>query len=286
MARKKVTEETKVDNNIEEIKEELNKYIDDKIKKEFTAELERSHKRLLREKNIKILTKNIIITFLLLIIVYLVYVLNDNDYFDKFFVETDNTKETTNKDNKTTNEEELSLNDLKEEYSYLLDNIYINEESSYLEDYYDGNLTSELKNYLTLNTFNIKDLTQEDNYHIISEKEFKKQYSKLFNSEYSNKTFKYNDNTIRYITKLDSYISDKLIEKNDTNILREIISIVVDDKVTITTVEGLYKDDKLYNILTEEEVVDSDNNILEYQDELTTVKYIFDNKDKLLKIEK
>ena len=86
MARKKVTEETKVDNNIEEIKEELNKYIDDKIKKEFTAELERSHKRLLREKNIKILTKNIIITFLLLIIVYLVYVLNDNDYFDKFFV--------------------------------------------------------------------------------------------------------------------------------------------------------------------------------------------------------
>lgn len=292
MARKKTNDIEKVNKkeesiNIESLKKELNKYINDLVKKEFTVELERANKRLLREKNIKIITKNMIITVLLLIIVYLVYALNNLDYFDKFFVENTNNNKVTNKTSNTTyDNKEVSLDDLKKEYSYLLDNIYIDEESEYLKDYYEGNLTTELKNYLTLNTFDFKELSNDEDYNIIDEKTFKNKYKKLFASEYNNKSFKYNDNYIRYISKIDSYISDDIINKVNSNIKREIIAIDIDEVITITTVEGLVKDNILYNVINNEEIGKYNNNLLDYIDKLNIVKYIFDNDDKLINISK
>ena len=288
MVRKKTSDIEKVNKkeehvDIDNLKIELNKYIDEVVKKEFTAELERANKRLLREKNIKIITKNMVITVLLLIIVYLVYILNDNNYFDKFFVDDDN--RIISKNNYKENQEEVSLDDLKKEYSYLLDNIYICEDSSYIEDYYNGNLSIELKNYLTLNTINLDSISNEDSYSIIDEKTFKNQYKKLFSGEYNNKSFKYNDNNIRYISKLDSYISDDIINKIDSNIKREIIDIIIDDKITIDTIEGLVLDNKIYNIINKEEVGEYNDNLLNYSDNLNKVKYVFDNSDRLVSID-
>ena len=146
MVKKKETEKvvkksSKETIDIESLKEELMEYIDKSIKKEFIIELEKSYKRTIREKNKKIIIKNMFITGLLFIIVCLVFIMNKNDYFDKFFIE-DNSKQvkiTKNKEDKTNIEEEKepTLDELKEEYSYLLDNIYINENSSYLSDYYN-----------------------------------------------------------------------------------------------------------------------------------------------------
>ena len=289
MARKKISDidtkkvNKKEDNiNIDLLKEELSKYINETIKKEFTAELERSNRRLIREKNIKIITKNMVITVLLLIIVYLIYVLNDNNYFDKFFIESNNN--ISNRKDNNTIVKEKTIEELKEEYGYLLDNYYINESSSYIEDYYNGNMTSELKNYLTLNTINDLDISKEDGYSIIDEKTFKNQYKKLFDSNYENKSFDYNDNYVRYINKLDSYISDNEIKKIDTNIKREIIDIKVDnDNIIITTVEGLVKDNTLYNIISNEEIGEY-NNLLDNIDDLNKVIYTFDNREYLIKI--
>lgn len=227
------------------------------------------------------------ITGLLFIIVCLIFIMNKNNYFDKFFIEDNNTKQvkvTKTKEENTNTEEEPTLDELKEEYSYLLDNIYINENSSYLSDYYNGNLTSELKNYLTLNFLDIDSFPQEDNYQIIDKESFTNEYQKHFNDKYQNKTFNYNGNLIRYINKLDSYLSDDIINKNSTNIIREITDIKVsDDKVLITTTEALSYDNKLYNIITNEEISDDINDLLSYTDKLNTVTYTFED-NKLISI--
>ena len=93
MARKKKTElqvvstkednillEEKVDGN--KIKEELEKYVDEKINKTFIDELDKSNRRLLREKSRKIIVKNIVILILLAIIGFLIYLLFSNNYFE------------------------------------------------------------------------------------------------------------------------------------------------------------------------------------------------------------
>ena len=54
---------------------------------------------------------------------------------------------------------------------------------------------------------------------------------------------------IKYMSTLKSYISSKALS-NKTNIKRQIFKIDVKDGViSITTVEGLIKDKKLYNVL-------------------------------------
>ena len=65
-----------------------------------------------------------------------------------------------------------------------------------------------------------------------------------------------------------------------SNIKREIIDIEVeDDIVTITTVEDLVKDNKLYNILTNEVVKNyKKDSLSKYEDELNKISYVFDNK--------
>ena len=301
MAKKKVVEPeikegTKKENiNLRKIKSELNTYIDETVKKSMNLELEKLYKRQLREKSIKIIVKNMIITILLLIIVYLVYVLNDNDYFDKFFIEdktnktsevVDNTTEETKKEENKP--KEPSLEDLKKQYAHLLEGIYINENAAYLEDYYNGKLTNELKNYLTMNLMDISSLNKEEDYNVIESDTFKKCYEKKFIGEYLTQNFNYNGNNFRYINKLDSYITDEVIKENKTNIKRMITKIDVDgDKVLITTVEGLVKDNKLYNILTKEEVSDyNDKMMLENIDKLNRIVYVFNKEGKLIQLDK
>ena len=286
----KEVKKTKKENiDLESLKEELTAYIDKSIKKEFIVELEKSYKRTIREKNKKIIIKNMFITGLLFIIVCLVFIMNKNNYFDEFFIEDNNPKQvkvTKNKEEKANNEEEKepTLDELKEEYSYLLDNIYINENSSYVSDYYNGNLTSELKNYLTLNFLDIDSIPQEDNYQIIDKESFVNEFEKHFNDKYQNKTFNYNGNLIRYINKLDSYLSDDIINKNTTSIIREITDIKVsDNKISITTTEALSYDNKLYNIITNEEVTDDINDLLSYTDKLNIITYTFED-NKLISI--
>lgn len=291
----KKTKETKEETiNLEAIKQELTDYINQSIKKEFTSELDKSYRRIIKDKNKKIIIKNMIITSLLLIIVCLIFTMNKYNYFDKFFIEDNqsneinNNKELKDLNNANVPKEEIpSLEELTTTYSYLLDNLYINENSSYITDFYNGNLTPELKNYLTLNYLDIEALTTEDNYQIIDNELFSNEYSKHFETKYQNKTFNYNGNLIRYINKLNSYLSDNLINENTTNIIKVITDIKLSDKyITITTTEALLNDDKLYNIITTEEITTDPEDILSYTDKLNTLIYTFDKQGKLISISK
>ena len=317
MARKKKEElqviETKEKNilleerfNKEEIINELKEYVDERVNDTFFEELERSNKKLIREKSKKIFWKNIIIILLLLIIGFLLYLLYSNNYFDKFFNRDANIEEKEKKEDKKDNEEEKkddkkeedkkeeyvepkepTLDELKKEFSSLLDNYYVTDSSIYLSDFYSGKLTNDMMKYMTLNSFNFNSLEKEEDYNIIKESTFKIMFDKLFNEEYTSGTFNYDENKIRYVKQMESYMSESVLIKEDSFIEREIKDIKVDgDNVIITTIEGVIKDNKLYNVITND-LIDgyNEDSLLKYEDKLNTVIYTFKDK-KLVSLSK
>lgn len=263
------------------IKEELTDYINIQIKKNFTEEVEKANQRLIKEKNKKIFVRNIVILLLFFIIIFLLNILYNNHYFDKFFTQETNISETTNIKESTETSEEQYLDNIINKYSFLLDNVKISETSSYLNDYYNGNLTTELKLYLALNNLDIEDLETEEDYTIIKEDSLKTNYNNLFTDEYVGTSFKYNDIKIKYYEKLNSYISDELLSKETSNIKREIQDIkLTDDEIIITTIEAIVKDNKVYSIQSSQEITTyKDYSFTKYEDKLNTVTYTFkDNK--------
>lgn len=292
-AKEETKKEVKKENiDLSKVKEELKEYIEVQVKKGISEELEKSNKKLLREKTKKIICKNIIIIILLAIICFLLFLLYEAKFFDKYFDNEYNVnnnqveKETnTNEEKKEEEKKEISLDELKRTYSYLLDNIYISENSTYVNDYYSGKLTNEIKNYIALNNLKEDNLLVEENYNIIDEEKLKEAFLKLFN-DYENISFDFNGNKVRYLSKLNSYITDTIIDKLGTNIEREIININVDDNIVITTVEGLVLDNRLFNVLENAEIENYNNEPLSrYRNVLSVIKYTFKD-GKLLKIEK
>lgn len=232
--------------NVDKIKEELTDYVNKEIKKGFNEQVEKVNKKLIREKNKKILFRNIIILILIALVGFLLYLLYDINYFDQFFKSSTNTTEVVEKKEV---KQEKTEEELKVEYSSLLDKIKLSENSSYLKDYYKGNLTNELKNYLALNLIDFISLEKEDNYNIITAEELANSYSKIFSDNYTSISFNYNGNKVLYLSKLNSYITDSILEKDSTSINREIISIKEDNgEVIIITKEKLLKDNKTYNM--------------------------------------
>ena len=148
MAKKVEKKDEKIikEEELNKLKEELTKYIDESIDETFIKKIDNANKSVLREKSKKILSKNILITFLLLVIVSLLYIMNSEGYFLRY-VKNSNEKNSNNQsvvtptnsssnDNEpVTNEPVITLDDLKKEYGYLLDNIIINTNSNYYEDF-------------------------------------------------------------------------------------------------------------------------------------------------------
>ena len=265
--------------NIEEIKEDLNDYIDTKIKKE----IDKNYKKLIRVKNKSILFKNILIIIMAFIIVYLLYLLKEADYFDKYFL-NDNVESNIVVDKSKVNIVDESKENLKDKYSYLLDNIIISENSDYLDEYYKGTLSSNLKKYITLNLIDLNDFLSDD-YIVIDSEKIKEQYEKVFDSNFEDSDFKYNGNTLKYIKKINAYISEKVFQNEISNIKREIINIEEkNSKIYITTLEAIVKDDRVYNILTKEKLGHYNKSLNEYKDKIDIVKYEFSD-EKLIKIE-
>ena len=167
-----------------------------------------------------------------------------------------------------------------------MDIYLISDSSNYLDEYYNGNLTTELKNSLALNLVDFDKLEEDDDSNIIGSNILEEEYKKIFNDKYENKSFKYNDNKLKYVSKLDSYITDSILEKNDTNIKREITNIEVDKKIVkITTIEGKVIDNKVFNIFSDDSLGDYNDNLNNYSDDLNKITYIFNDK-KLDSIEK
>ncbi len=286
--------------NLDDIKDELKNYIDKEIKSEYQNEITKINNKLVREKNKKIIFRNIIILILIIIIGFLIYLLYDNNYFSKILVKDNDIKEevktnTNNKEKEEIKEEDkekkeevkkTTLSELKEKYGKLIDNYYISDLSNYKEDYYNGNLTNELKSYMTLNKINFNDLEIDDNSNIISEEEFSEVYESLFNDQFVGTNFDYNNNKVRYLSKVSSFITEKVLIKDKNNIVREIINIEENGSIIkITCVEGKVINNILYNINSDEEIGSYNGDITNYKDKLNNVTYIFEN-SKLINLSK
>ena len=264
-----------------ELKEELNTHIDQQMKKKFVEVLERQHRKEIKEKNKKLLGKNILILLLIISVGCLLYLMYDNGFFDKY-LHVNNSSETTKKEEKKEKPtvKEPTLDELKEKYSSLLNNYTLFDTSNYNEDFYNKNITDQLKLYFVFSSLNFKDLGTEDDYYLIDEDVIKNKYEELFNDSYKSTNFEYNTHRIRYFNKLKAYVSDNIFDKDtDNNIVREITNIKEDDgKVTITTIEGIVQDNILINPKTKELIDEEYNdNLLEYQDALETITYVFED---------
>lgn len=275
---------------------ELDKKIDSmfnqKIRNEFIEEIDNSNRRLVREKNKKIIFRDIIIVILIVAIFYLTHLLYEDNYFDKYFSKNNDKDNINDIDNNKVNdnnqvvEDVNSLEKLKSEYGILLNNVIISRSSRYIEDYYSGNLSDELKKYLVLNSINFDKLEVEDDYNVISADTFSLAYKKLFDGSFEHSNFDYNGNRVRYFNKLDSYITDSLLVKDELLIMREISSIaVINDNVVIETVEGIVGTNKLFNVLSLEEIIPyNGDSLLNYQEALNKVVYTFKKNGKLVSI--
>ena len=230
-----------------ELEKNVSSKINETIKKEFIEEVEKANKKVIREKNRKIVARDIIIILLLLLSGYLTFILYQEHYFDKFFSHSSEVKEKKNETKKEEKEKEEvveekgpTLEDLKEKYASLLNPFKISELSIYTNDYYKGNLTNELRNYISLSELDLKNLEIEEDYNVIQEEQLEKEHNKLFNAKYQSINFVYNGNKVRYLNKMNSFITDSILEKEESHIKREIIDIVEDNKtISITTVEGI-----------------------------------------------
>jgi len=291
--------QSKVDT--ESIKNELKDYVDERVNQVFFDELEKTNRKLIREKSRRILWKNIFIVILLLIIGFLTYLLYTNNYFDKFFNRDTPTEEKEEKKEEEEKKETTpsptpsptitpkvpTREELIKEYGDLLDNYYVTDSSIYLVDFYDGKLTDDIKKYITLNAFDFSSFDKEEDYQIIKESAFKTMYEKLFNDEYKSESFSYDDNKIRYVKAMEAYMTTTLLVREDSDIKREIKDIKVDgNEIIITTIEGVLKDNKLYNIISNEEITDyKEDSIIKYESKLNKLVYTFKN-NKLINLSK
>jgi len=308
MPKKKEVEDTVNKNEIKKelmayvdtaLEERLEKAIDSKVKKEVISEIEKSYKKTIREKNHKLFWKNIWLLIFLIIIGFLVYGIYNTHYYDsyvhKLFPVKEEKKESVNKDKVEEKEDtnhpldvadEPTFDSLKEKYASYIDSYIISEKSIYVEDFYNGELTNELKNYISLNSMNFDKLEVEEDYNMIDGALLNKVCLELFDN-CKKESFDYNGNSARYFNKLDSYVTNSMLEREESLIQRDILDIKEDkNTVTITTIEGVVAGEELYKVSPNEYVSSYyGEGFMNYQDSLNKMIYTFKNK-KLVSIEK
>ena len=277
--------------DLSEIKNDLTEFLMVKVEKEVSKEVEKSTKKLIRHKNSIILRKNVIIIFLLIVCAFLAYNLytisdinidiDTHKKTEKKVLKTEK-KSSAKKENKKDDDFEVK----KEEYKDLLDDIYVNDESEYVKDFYSGKLSDELKLYLALNHIDSEKLSSEDGSIYLEENDLKESYESFLVGSFSPKSFEYNNLKFRHLSSKKLFISDGEFDKKKENIDREIIEVDVDDdKVKIITVEGIIKDEKLYNVVTGEEVKKyKKDGLKKYKKDLSVITYCFEKSDDKYKL--
>lgn len=281
---------TEIDIDVSEIKNDLTEYMKNKIDKEVSIAVDKSSKRLIRYKNSIILRKNIVIIILLIICVFLGYNLYRISNINIDITTDTKEKKEVLKEKKVVKEEKdinAEFENNKKQYGHLIDDIFINDESPYIKDFYKGNLSDEVKLYLALNSIDEEKVISEDGTVYLEEDDLKKSYDNFFTSDFAPKSFEYNGLKFHFLSSKSLFVADGEFEKVKKDVSKEIIDINTSKNIVITTVEGIIKDDKLYNIISGEEVKNyKSDNLAKYENKLTKVVYYFLKSDDVYKIDK
>ena len=297
--KEKVTEQTKNGLNIKDYKEQIDKYAKERVEVEASSQTVKSLKKQLSSKKCASAIKSFIILCLLACIGYGIYYLYKDGYFDENkkssecncsetkcnIKDDDNTKTNDKKDSDI--KEEDSFEKVKEKYSYLLDNITFDLNSNYTRDYYNGNLTNELKEYLAYKLIDKENIITDEDSSYFELSDLEEAYGLLFNEKLEPTSFKYNNALYSYIESKEMFIANAKANE-DKVVTKEIIDIAVNGKdITITTVEGYLLNNKLYNILTNKKITSykAGSSLAKYKSKLNVIKYTF-NDEHLVSISK
>ena len=286
--KEKLETESKKTINIKDYKAEIDKYVKERVEIESASQSVKLLKKQLHSKKVASAVKSFIILCLLACIGYGVYYLYDDGYFDenknnKCQVTTTKTDKTVTDDNKTDTPKkvEVSLDELKVKYAYLLDTVIFDANSNYTRDYYSGNLTNEIKLYLSYKLLNEDDIISSDDSSYFDAAILESSYKKIFGDNIDLTSFKFNNASYIYLPGKEIYITNN--KANEVkNVSREITDITLDedDNVIITCIEGyVSQQNKLYNILNNKEVkgYKQGDSLVKYKDKLNTIKYVFND---------
>lgn len=285
--KQRVDEETKKGINIKDYKEQIDKYARERVEVETSSQTVKTLKKQLSSKKCASAVKSFIILCLLACIGYGIYYLYKDGYFDENKETKCDCKETKCdidndiKDPDKKEDKKETLDSKISKYGYLIENIKFDANSNYTRDYYNGNLTNVLKEYLAYKLIDEENISSDEDSSFIELRDLEKAYAKLFKEDLEPVTFKYNNATYNYLSSKEIFISSNTINESK-NIVKEITAIDTDeDTIIITCVEGYVSDSgKLYNILSNKEVSgykDGDK-LSKYQNKLNTIKYVFDGK--------
>lgn len=262
---------------IDEIKKDLisvsKEEVRNDFKKEIDKEIKRNNRRVLNGRRGKIFRRDIIIIILLAIIGYLIWFMYNHNYIS-FNINSNFNNVSVYNDKKVVK----SIDD----YSYLLDMINvklpfnnINSLSLYNGTHSIKNIDDSIKLTMAYNAIDSDSFTSE---------QIKNAYIELFGSDkyYKDTSFDYECKHFKYQDGAYNMTNDECSNISSKEILENIIKTdKKNSKLIITTVMGIYDKENrsLYNYknLYDPVAVDlnSNFNILDYQNKLNTYKYTF-----------
>ena len=268
---------------IDDIKKDVSTLVKEEVsyelKRDIEKEMKKENKRILRGKRGKIFRRDLIIIILLAIIAYLVYYMYNHNYVS-FSIDSNMNNSVVYNDKKSVS--------VDVDYSYLLDLVNvklpfdnINSLYLYTDNYTESKINDSIKLTIAYNQIKKDDFTSE---------ELKEAYKKVFGTDenYKGVSFDYECKHFNYIDNKYTLTSDECLNISNKEIVEKIIKVAKkDDVVTLTTVMGIFDNDKnlLYNYKNTFDPVatnlSKNFDIENYQDKLSTYQYkfIYENKE-------
>lgn len=293
----------KIEQSKIEIIKSLNNDIDDQIKTSISKKLREEEKKIIGNKNRKIITRDFIIILLLALIGFLTYCLYDLDFYNiKTIVENkekiDNAIASNNlgQDNNVVKDDETQKEEKKDEkqeevktskyyienYKYLLDKIQItgdNELYFYKNTFSKNEIPNSIKLQIAYKNLDSDKKKTENGTISFKAEDLLKTCKELFGEDatINNEIFEYNNNKFLFFN--DTYLGflgkDEQITSNVIYVIEN--AYEKDNELIFEIVAAKKQENKLVNIITEQPVVEEYNgeDILTYRNSLSQYKFIY-----------
>lgn len=276
----------------EDTKKDIQNNIRIKIEEDLKEEIKKSNEKDIRRKNFHIFRLDVLVIILLAIIGFLVYRLyyigdldNIFDFSGKHEVKEE--KEIVKDEPK---EEKKNKEWYIKEYSYLLDNIKINNYDLIKKSINVKDISSSDKLAMAYLCLDDNTISKEDMIYQVNNSDLEDKYVSIFgNDKYENASFKANNLKYAYLSSTDTYISLNIDGEKLDNLVLNYIYDIKEEKDNIIISAYIYDihDNQIYNINNlDKSLGKSKEKIENYFDKLSKVDYIFNKNDKKYYLEK
>ncbi len=258
-------------------KEDLKKQISDELIVDIKKDIAKEQKKVSRSKSFKIFRLYIYLLILIVAACYMIYCLYKSDNMDILKTRGETT---TTSAPQTTKKLVKDFNWYYKEYGHLLNNLIITDYNLVNGNMVISSLGSEARLALAYKNVDKKDILVDGIINSVSEDVLKEAYRNLFGSEegYVATNFNVDNLSYAYSTNNKAFIAIYRDVTETTPITNKITDIKEENgMIVITSIVGVIKDNKVYNINNLNEAVGDNADLNTYKDVLTTVEYRFKN---------